>query len=105
VQFHFDEDVSVSVEAEFRHFDGQPVLFRNDLVRDSRPSVVVDSRLAFDRASQRSFEGQLSLSEQIASEANETAMPAADRLGQVHVQGVNLLGGGIAQHERRVIGS
>ena len=31
--------------------------------------------------------------------------PAADRLGQVHVQGVNLLGGGIAQDERRVIGS
>jgi hypothetical protein len=23
VQFHFDEDVAVSVEAEFRYFDGQ----------------------------------------------------------------------------------
>jgi hypothetical protein len=31
--------------------------------------------------------------------------PTADRLGQIHVQGINLLGGGIAQDERRVIGS
>jgi hypothetical protein len=32
-------------------------------------------------------------------------LPSADRLGQIHVQRVNLLGGGISQDERRVIGS
>ena len=30
VQFHFDEDVAVSVEAEFRYFDGQQEWWRQE---------------------------------------------------------------------------
>ena len=53
VQFHFDGDVAVSVEAEFRYFDGQ----REWIWRQERSSPQVASRtVAMLGASVTSFE-------------------------------------------------